>query len=67
MNKSEKDYGYNEDGEKILAVVKRKKYQITFIEQKNASDNLEEFYKNIAKIMYNQVIKKCESDKETSD
>ncbi len=47
---------FNEDGEKILAIVKRKKYQITFIEQKNASDNLEEFYRNIAKIMYNQAV-----------
>ncbi|WP_025726798.1 hypothetical protein [Heyndrickxia ginsengihumi] len=56
MSKPEKDYGYNEDGEKILAVVKRKNYEIEFVEQKNANKNLEEFYRNIAKIMYNQAL-----------
>ncbi len=57
MSKSKKDYGYNKHGEKILGILEKDNFKIIFVEQKNASKNLEEYYRAIAKIMYKQALR----------
>lgn len=43
-------------GDEIIKVINRKKYDIVIVKQDNLEKDLTEYYKLVAKLLYNQAI-----------